>query len=89
MAVSIIAARQGFSDSAVLGRCVTAEQMETSLGKGEPIDISEHALLCSTLTRLVSRLGINRVPRDLTPTLAQYLQSFDEDKTTKEEAAQP
>jgi hypothetical protein len=52
---------------------VVAEQMETGLAKGEPIDISQHALLCSTLTRIVTRLGMDRVSRDVTPTLDQYL----------------
>jgi hypothetical protein len=47
-----------FSAAAVL-----AEQMEARLANGEEIDVSEHALLCSTLTRLASRLGIDRVPK--------------------------
>ena len=51
-----------------------AEEMEARLARGEPIDISEHALLCSTLCRLVQRVGINRIPRNITPTLAEYLE---------------
>jgi hypothetical protein len=57
---------------------VLAEQMEAGLARGERINVQEHALLCSTLTRLVSRLGINRVARDITPSLPEYLQSLDE-----------
>jgi hypothetical protein len=54
--------------------CVIAEQMEARLTNGEDIDISEHALLCSTLVRLGQRLGIDRVPKDISgPTLQQYL----------------
>ena len=34
---------------------VLAEQMESRLANGEQIDIQEHALLCSTLTRLGRR----------------------------------
>jgi hypothetical protein len=43
--------------------CVLAEEMEGRLARGEQIDISEHALLCSSLVRLAQRIGINRVPR--------------------------
>ena len=51
---------------------VLAEQMESRLANGEQIDI-QHALLCSTLTRLATRIGINRTPRDVTPSLRDYL----------------
>jgi hypothetical protein len=52
---------------------VLAENLEAALARGEDIDINQHALLCSTLTRLAVRIGINRTPRDLTPTLSEYL----------------
>ena len=52
---------------------VLAEQLESKLANGATIDISEHALLCSTLTRLAMRIGIDRVAKDLTPSLDQYL----------------
>ena len=52
---------------------VIAEQMESKLANGEQIDISEHALLCSTLTRLAQRIGIDRVALDLTPSLSDLL----------------
>ena len=41
--------------------------------RGEPVDIAEHALLSSTLVRLAQRIGINRVVKDLTPSLSEYL----------------
>ena len=50
-----------------------AEQMEAKLANGEQIDISEHALLCSTLVRVARQIGINRAAKDVTPTLDQYL----------------
>jgi hypothetical protein len=46
---------------------VLAEQLESRLANGEQIDIQEHALLCSTLARLASRIGIERRARDVTP----------------------
>jgi hypothetical protein len=52
---------------------VICEQAEAKLVAGEPINVSEHALLCSTLTRLVSRLGIDRIARDISPTLSDVL----------------
>lgn len=52
---------------------VLAEQMESKLVEGTAIDLSEHAQLASTLCRLASRIGIDRISRDLTPTLAEYL----------------
>jgi hypothetical protein len=58
-----------FSAAAVL-----AERMEARLARGETIDIQEHALLCSTLTRLVQRIGVDRIPRDISPSLDQYLE---------------
>ncbi len=45
---------------------VLAEQMESRLANGEQIDIAEHATLSSTLVRLAAKIGIDRVPRDVT-----------------------
>jgi hypothetical protein len=47
--------------------------MESRLANGEQIDIQEHALLCSTLTRLAQRIGIERRTKDVTPNLSEYL----------------
>jgi hypothetical protein len=44
---------------------VLAEQMEAALARGQEIDISEHALLCSTMTRIASRIGIDRIPKPI------------------------
>jgi hypothetical protein len=52
---------------------VLAEQLESRLANGEQIDIQEHALLCSTLARLASRIGIDRRAKNITPTLSDYL----------------
>lgn len=51
---------------------VLAEQIEAKLANGASIDIAQHALLCSTLTRLASRIGIDRIARD-PMSLAQYI----------------
>jgi hypothetical protein len=51
---------------------VLAEQLESRLVSGETIDIAEHATLSSTLVRLAQRIGINRVPHDITPDPLTY-----------------
>jgi hypothetical protein len=50
-----------------------AEQLEARLARGEQIDIQEHALLVSTMVRVAQRIGVDRVPRDVVPSLAEYL----------------
>jgi hypothetical protein len=52
---------------------VLAEQLEAKLANGEKIDIAEHALLCSTLVRVARQIGVNRIARDITPSLGEYL----------------
>ena len=54
-----------------------AESMEASLANGNPIDIAQHSLLSSTLVRLAQRIGVNRLPKNITPTLAEYLDEAD------------
>ena len=48
-----------------------AENLEAQLVLGESIDVAEHAALCSTMVRIGSRIGIDRIPRDIgtSPTL--------------------
>lgn len=52
---------------------VIAEQMESDLANGKEINVAEHSTLSSTLVRLASRIGLNRVPKDITPTLGDLL----------------
>jgi hypothetical protein len=63
---------------------VLAEQMEAALVRGEQIDITEHAVLCSTLVRIAQRIGINRIARDVSLTLGDLLR---EDLRQQREAA--
>ena len=57
--------------------CVLAEQLEAQLTNGHTIDVGEHAALSSTLVRLASRIGIDRVPKDVSPSLSDYLATRD------------
>ena len=52
---------------------VQLEQLEAKLADGADIDIAEYTSLTSTLVRVVSRLGINRVARDIGPTLSDII----------------
>ena len=60
---------------------VLAEQLESRLANGEQIDIQEHATLSSTLVRLAAKIGIDRVPRDVSPTLGDYLNALPDEPT--------
>jgi hypothetical protein len=60
---------------------VLAEQMESRLANGEQIDVQEHATLSSTLVRLAQRIGIDRIPRDVTsPSLDDIAAQIEADK---------
>jgi hypothetical protein len=65
---------------------VIAEQMEAALARGEEIDVQEHALLCSTLTRLASRIGIDRVPREVIPDPLAYARQIEAEEASAIEA---
>jgi hypothetical protein len=57
-----------FAASALL-----AEELEAKLARGEDIDVATHALLCSTLTRLAARIGIDRRSKIVGSTLSDYI----------------
>jgi hypothetical protein len=46
------------------------------LGEGSEIDFSGFAVLASTMLRIGSKLGLRRIPRDVTPTVTDYLASL-------------
>jgi hypothetical protein len=52
--------------------CVLAEELEGRLARGEEINISEHAQLSSTLVRLATRIGITRLPKNISPLPLDY-----------------
>ena len=87
--VSAIAVDQGGADRMSEARmqlvrrfaaaAVIAETIEAALANGEEINIQEHALLSSTLTRLASKIGIDRRTRNITPSLREYLTMKDQE----------
>jgi hypothetical protein len=54
---------------------VLAENMESRMVNGETLDIGEYSTLTSTLVRVGQRIGINRVARDITPSLKDYIRA--------------
>jgi hypothetical protein len=52
--------------------------------RGEPFDLLEYATAVSTLIRTAGKLGIKRVPRDITPPgVADYLQHREREKAAQ------
>ena len=50
-----------------------AEEQEAKLARGEEVNVEQLAQLSSALCRLASRIGLRRVPRNVTPDLRSYL----------------
>jgi hypothetical protein len=68
--------------------CCHAELLEARLANGEQVDIGEHSNLSSTLVRIASRIGIDRIPKDVTPSLGEYLKRRRETDDETLEAAE-
>ena len=58
---------------------IELEQREGQLSQGKPVNLDEYGRTTNTLRRTLEALGIERRPRDVTPTLAEYLATIDED----------
>lgn len=52
---------------------VQCEVMEFEAANGRPIDLDTYGQLTDRLGRVLSRLGIKRQPRDVTPSVAEYI----------------
>ncbi len=59
------------------GVAALAEQLDARIARGDEINISEYALLVSTQVRIGSKIGIDRVPKDVA-TLDDYLVQGDD-----------
>jgi hypothetical protein len=55
---------------------VQAEVLEAKMVNGEQVDIGTLCTLASTTVRLSQRLGIERVPKDISPTLADIQREY-------------
>jgi hypothetical protein len=52
---------------------IKCEEMESRGANGEQIDLDVFGKLTDRLGLTLQRLGIKRIPKDVTPTLAQYI----------------
>ena len=57
--------------------CTLAEHLEARWLSGEEIDPALYCTLANAQKRLLETVGLRRVPRDVTPSLAEYLRSRD------------
>ena len=64
---------------------VLAEQIEARMAVGENIDIGQHAMLSSTMTRIARRIGIDRRAHAIVPDLKDYI----EERAIPEEPEEP
>ena len=63
-----------------------AEAMEAELARGEEIDINQHGLLCSTMVRVANKIGIDRTPLDITPSLGDLIRADQEEQRARARA---
>jgi hypothetical protein len=68
---------------------IQCERLEGEVAAGASIDIAEYSLLTSTLVRVVSRLGLKRAARDVTPSLQEYVRHFETARYPGHEEAAP
>jgi hypothetical protein len=52
---------------------VQSELLEARMVNGEPVNVSELCALASTTVRLSTRLGLERVPKDIGPSFGEIL----------------
>jgi hypothetical protein len=75
---------------AYVGVAIQVEALNCRQLLGETIDLATYCQVASTMTRIASRLGLRRRPREVnTPSLAQYLeQQREEVERVTDEAAE-
>ena len=59
---------------------IKCEEMESHGAQGEQIDLDTFGKLTDRLGRTLQRLGIKRVPRDVTPSVADYVAHINADE---------
>lgn len=65
------------AQQAIAARAATlaiwCEAAESDFANGQPFDVATYATSANAMRRLLADLGLERRARDVTPTLAQYL----------------
>jgi len=57
------------------GLVILREALDARILKDEPIDIAVYATITNALRRQFETIGLKRVPRDVTPTLEEYVRT--------------
>lgn len=65
---------EGFASIAIHVNNLTAKLL-----RGEEVDIVEHSQAISTMVRVATRVGVHHVPRDVTPSLSEYLETIEDE----------
>jgi hypothetical protein len=60
-----------------VGASLTMSNMNCRIMLGEEVDMGLHALVGGLMVKLASRLGIERRPRDVSPSLSDYLKAHE------------
>jgi len=61
---------------AFAGCALHVNDLNARLLLGQQVDIFAHSQAISTMVRIASRIGIDRVAKDISPTLSDYLRSL-------------
>jgi hypothetical protein len=70
---------------AFAGISIVINDLNARLLLGQKIDVLEHSQAISTMVRVASRVGINKIPRDVTPpSVAEYLRSNNKDQRSND-----
>jgi hypothetical protein len=64
---------------AFAGAALHVGDLNARLLLGEKVDIVTHAHAISAMVRVATRIGVHRLPRDVTPSLGEYLQGAAEE----------
>jgi hypothetical protein len=63
------------------------ERLDARLSVGEEVNLGEYGRAASHLRRLFETLGIERKPRDITPTLSEIAREIEAEKHSAEDVA--
>ena len=58
---------------------IELEQLEGKLSKGEAVDLDGYTRAAGHLRRILESLGLERKQRDVTPSVAEYVESLAEE----------
>jgi hypothetical protein len=73
---------------AFAGCCIVLQTLNARILLGEPVDIADQSSAASTLVRIASRIGVDRAPKDITPSLADIAREIEAEKAISTEVVE-